>query len=157
MNQPVKFCDVLTKAIDCPLLIFTDGKLDVFQHNKLLTSITVWTTFGELAILYNCTRTASVRGKQQSDSTFTFQVSDLWSFDLCWLNMTEQWVSVRPCFFGWWWKRWLLQGFNPWPCGRNDHTSCNTSLILCPISSPRWTYTGGAYWFYPFPNCVQWN
>ncbi|KAI3372103.1 hypothetical protein L3Q82_006956 [Scortum barcoo] len=38
-----------------------DGKLDVFQHNKLLTSITVWTTFGELAILYNCTRTASVR------------------------------------------------------------------------------------------------
>lgn len=40
----------------------TDGELDVFQHNKLLTSIPVWTTFGELAILYNCTRTASVRG-----------------------------------------------------------------------------------------------
>uniref|UniRef100_UPI0037E986F3 cGMP-dependent protein kinase 2 isoform X1 n=1 Tax=Semicossyphus pulcher TaxID=241346 RepID=UPI0037E986F3 len=43
------------------LFILADGKLDVFQHNKLLTSITVWTTFGELAILYNCTRTASVR------------------------------------------------------------------------------------------------
>ncbi|XP_070820382.1 cGMP-dependent protein kinase 2 [Chaetodon trifascialis] len=43
------------------LFVLGDGKLDVFQHNKLLTSITVWTTFGELAILYNCTRTASVR------------------------------------------------------------------------------------------------
>ncbi|MEQ2234183.1 cGMP-dependent protein kinase 2, partial [Ilyodon furcidens] len=40
---------------------FPDGKLEVFQQNKLLTSITVWTAFGELAILYNCTRTASVR------------------------------------------------------------------------------------------------
>uniref|UniRef100_A0A8C4EJB7 cGMP-dependent protein kinase n=1 Tax=Dicentrarchus labrax TaxID=13489 RepID=A0A8C4EJB7_DICLA len=43
------------------LFVLADGKLDVFQHNKLLTSIAVWTTFGELAILYNCTRTASVR------------------------------------------------------------------------------------------------
>ncbi|XP_059194112.1 cGMP-dependent protein kinase 2 isoform X3 [Centropristis striata] len=43
------------------LFVLADGKLDVFQQNKLLTSITVWTTFGELAILYNCTRTASVR------------------------------------------------------------------------------------------------
>lgn len=48
---PVLFC-----------FVFADGTLDVFQQNKLLTSITVWTTFGELAILYNCTRTASVRG-----------------------------------------------------------------------------------------------
>ncbi|XP_033947961.1 cGMP-dependent protein kinase 2 [Pseudochaenichthys georgianus] len=43
------------------LFVLADGKLDVFQHNKLLTSIAVWTTFGELAILYNSTRTASVR------------------------------------------------------------------------------------------------
>ncbi|XP_062237306.1 cGMP-dependent protein kinase 2 [Platichthys flesus] len=43
------------------LFVLADGKLDVFQHSKLLTSIAVWTTFGELAILYNCTRTASVR------------------------------------------------------------------------------------------------
>lgn len=47
--------------LNCPAL-FADGKLDVLQHGKLLTSITVWTAFGELAILYNCTRTASVRG-----------------------------------------------------------------------------------------------
>uniref|UniRef100_A0A3P9M5P0 cGMP-dependent protein kinase n=1 Tax=Oryzias latipes TaxID=8090 RepID=A0A3P9M5P0_ORYLA len=43
------------------LFVLAEGKLEVFQHNKLLTWITVWTTFGELAILYNCTRTASVR------------------------------------------------------------------------------------------------
>ncbi|XP_013875128.1 cGMP-dependent protein kinase 2 isoform X1 [Austrofundulus limnaeus] len=43
------------------LFILAEGKLDVFQQSKLLTSIAVWTTFGELAILYNCTRTASVR------------------------------------------------------------------------------------------------
>nr|XP_055055886.1 cGMP-dependent protein kinase 2 isoform X2 [Misgurnus anguillicaudatus] len=43
------------------LFVLADGKLDVYQHNKLLTSISVWTTFGELAILYNCTRTASVK------------------------------------------------------------------------------------------------
>ncbi|XP_008295500.1 cGMP-dependent protein kinase 2 isoform X3 [Stegastes partitus] len=43
------------------LFVLADGKLDVFQHSKHLASITVWTTFGELAILYNCTRTASVR------------------------------------------------------------------------------------------------
>lgn len=49
----------------CVYMLFslTDGKLDVYQHNKLLTSIAVWTTFGELAILYNCTRTASVKGE----------------------------------------------------------------------------------------------
>ncbi|XP_034027080.1 cGMP-dependent protein kinase 2 [Thalassophryne amazonica] len=43
------------------LFVLADGKLEVFQHNKLITSLSTWTTFGELAILYNCTRTASVR------------------------------------------------------------------------------------------------
>lgn len=58
------------QAIRCRLTVFLvpDGKLDVFQHNKLLTSISVWTTFGELAILYNCTRTASVKGSCFSSS-----------------------------------------------------------------------------------------
>uniref|UniRef100_A0A803JSN0 cGMP-dependent protein kinase n=1 Tax=Xenopus tropicalis TaxID=8364 RepID=A0A803JSN0_XENTR len=43
------------------IFVLADGKAEVFQENKLLTSIPVWTTFGELAILYNCTRTASVK------------------------------------------------------------------------------------------------
>ncbi|KAJ8398092.1 hypothetical protein AAFF_G00431690 [Aldrovandia affinis] len=47
------------------LFVLADGQLDVFQQSKLLTSIAVWTAFGELAILYNCTRTASVRAVSQ--------------------------------------------------------------------------------------------
>ncbi|MBN3301111.1 cGMP-dependent protein kinase 2 [Amia ocellicauda] len=43
------------------LFVLADGQLDVFQQSKLLTTISVWTAFGELAILYNCTRTASVK------------------------------------------------------------------------------------------------
>ncbi|MEE6460183.1 hypothetical protein FKM82_000878 [Ascaphus truei] len=43
------------------IFVLADGKTEVFQQSKLLTSIPVWTTFGELAILYNCTRTASVK------------------------------------------------------------------------------------------------
>lgn len=62
-------CCVGLKPIDRPCFVFADGKLDVFQHNKLLTSIAVWTTFGELAILYNCTRTASVRGNWRQTQT----------------------------------------------------------------------------------------
>uniref|UniRef100_A0AAY4DZD7 cGMP-dependent protein kinase n=1 Tax=Denticeps clupeoides TaxID=299321 RepID=A0AAY4DZD7_9TELE len=42
------------------LFVLADGKLDVYQQSQFLTSMDVWTTFGELAILYNCTRTASV-------------------------------------------------------------------------------------------------
>ncbi|XP_067846715.1 cGMP-dependent protein kinase 2 [Heptranchias perlo] len=43
------------------LFVLAEGKLEVFQNNKILTSISIWTAFGELAILYNCTRTASVK------------------------------------------------------------------------------------------------
>ncbi|NXK93773.1 KGP2 kinase, partial [Formicarius rufipectus] len=43
------------------IFVLKEGHLEVFQQNKLLSSIPVWTAFGELAILYNCTRTASVK------------------------------------------------------------------------------------------------
>ncbi|KAM9329816.1 cGMP-dependent protein kinase 2 [Gastrophryne carolinensis] len=43
------------------IFVLAEGKTEVFQQNRLLTSIPIWTTFGELAILYNCTRTASVK------------------------------------------------------------------------------------------------
>uniref|UniRef100_A0ACB8E9A6 cGMP-dependent protein kinase 2 n=1 Tax=Sphaerodactylus townsendi TaxID=933632 RepID=A0ACB8E9A6_9SAUR len=43
------------------IFVLAEGRLEVFQQNKLLSSIPVWTAFGELAILYNCTRTASVK------------------------------------------------------------------------------------------------
>ncbi|XP_067871204.1 cGMP-dependent protein kinase 2 [Heterodontus francisci] len=43
------------------LFVLAEGKLEVFQNSKILTSISIWNAFGELAILYNCTRTASVK------------------------------------------------------------------------------------------------
>ncbi|NWS41980.1 KGP2 kinase, partial [Probosciger aterrimus] len=43
------------------IFVLKEGSLEVFQQDKLLSSIPVWTAFGELAILYNCTRTASVK------------------------------------------------------------------------------------------------
>ncbi|XP_066488175.1 cGMP-dependent protein kinase 2 isoform X4 [Tiliqua scincoides] len=43
------------------IFVLAEGRLEVFQQSKLLSSIPVWTAFGELAILYNCTRTASVK------------------------------------------------------------------------------------------------
>uniref|UniRef100_A0A3Q2Z708 Protein kinase cGMP-dependent 2 n=1 Tax=Hippocampus comes TaxID=109280 RepID=A0A3Q2Z708_HIPCM len=43
------------------LFVLADGKLDVFEQDTLVSSMVAWTAFGELAILYNCTRTASVR------------------------------------------------------------------------------------------------
>ncbi|XP_041045020.1 cGMP-dependent protein kinase 2 isoform X3 [Carcharodon carcharias] len=43
------------------LFVLAEGKLEVLQNSKILTSISIWTAFGELAILYNCTRTASVK------------------------------------------------------------------------------------------------
>ncbi|NXL66827.1 KGP2 kinase, partial [Chordeiles acutipennis] len=43
------------------IFVLQEGSLEVFQQNKLLSSIPAWTAFGELAILYNCTRTASVK------------------------------------------------------------------------------------------------
>lgn len=43
------------------IFVLAEGRLEVFQGEKLLSAIPMWTTFGELAILYNCTRTASVK------------------------------------------------------------------------------------------------
>ncbi|XP_032737765.1 cGMP-dependent protein kinase 2 isoform X1 [Lontra canadensis] len=43
------------------IFVLAEGQLEVFQGEKFLSSIPMWTTFGELAILYNCTRTASVK------------------------------------------------------------------------------------------------
>ncbi|XP_063713836.1 cGMP-dependent protein kinase 1-like isoform X2 [Symsagittifera roscoffensis] len=45
---------------DC-LYVIQDGVLEVSKKGKTLTRLTSGTLFGELAILYNCTRTASVK------------------------------------------------------------------------------------------------
>uniref|UniRef100_A0A2K6LM50 cGMP-dependent protein kinase n=1 Tax=Rhinopithecus bieti TaxID=61621 RepID=A0A2K6LM50_RHIBE len=50
------------------IFVLAEGRLEVFQGEKLLSSIPMWTTFGELAILYNCTRTASVKGNKRGNA-----------------------------------------------------------------------------------------
>ncbi|XP_077469230.1 cGMP-dependent protein kinase 2 isoform X1 [Stigmatopora argus] len=48
------------------LYILTDGLLEVIQNGKLLSEMHPGTAFGELAILYNCKRTATVKAMTES-------------------------------------------------------------------------------------------
>lgn len=43
---------------------FVEGTVEVSKHNKVLTTMGPGRVFGELAILYNCTRTASIKGEK---------------------------------------------------------------------------------------------
>jgi cGMP-dependent protein kinase 1 len=42
--------------------VLAEGQAEAIRDDKLLGKITPGKAFGELAILYNCERTASVRG-----------------------------------------------------------------------------------------------
>lgn len=58
-----------------PLLIFSshaEGQLEVLKENKVLGTMNAGRTFGELALLYNCNRTASVRGELSISFLFSF-------------------------------------------------------------------------------------
>lgn len=46
------------------LFVSAEGDLEVLQDEKVLGYMGPGKAFGELAILYNCTRTASIRGEQ---------------------------------------------------------------------------------------------
>ena len=46
----------------CLCVVSTEGLLEVIQNGKLLGEMRPGTAFGELAILYNCKRTATVKG-----------------------------------------------------------------------------------------------
>eukprot|EP00102_Acyrthosiphon_pisum_P016182 XP_008187054.1 PREDICTED: cGMP-dependent protein kinase, isozyme 1 [Acyrthosiphon pisum] len=48
----------------CCLYVADEGKLDVIQSGRVVDSIGPGDVFGEMAILYNCPRTASVRAVQ---------------------------------------------------------------------------------------------
>lgn len=45
------------------LLSFTEGEVEVTKGGQKLCTIEPGKVFGELAILYNCTRTATVTGR----------------------------------------------------------------------------------------------
>lgn len=51
--------------------VFAEGMVEVTKEGKKLCTIGPGKVFGELAILYNCTRTASVTGKQKKTHTAT--------------------------------------------------------------------------------------
>lgn len=42
--------------------VFTEGRVEVSRENKYLSTMTSGKVFGELAILYNCKRTATIKG-----------------------------------------------------------------------------------------------
>jgi hypothetical protein len=44
-------------------LSFAEGKVEVSREGKFMISMGPGTVFGELAILYNCKRTATIKGK----------------------------------------------------------------------------------------------
>jgi hypothetical protein len=52
-----------------PAAVCAEGELEVSQKDKILGVISAGRAFGELAVLYNCQRTASVRG-----SVFLFKL-----------------------------------------------------------------------------------
>lgn len=56
-------CDISPCCrIKAALLRLTEGMVEVTKQGKKLCSIGEGKVFGELAILYNCTRTATVTG-----------------------------------------------------------------------------------------------
>lgn len=60
---------------------FSDGEFEVLKETNVLGKMAAGRAFGELAILYNCTRTASVRGKLKIIMQFRFLYKrKLWLF-----------------------------------------------------------------------------
>ena len=57
----------LTRALTCVpagshLFVAAEGQMEVIKEGQVLGQMGPGKAFGELAILYNCTRTASVKG-----------------------------------------------------------------------------------------------
>ena len=57
------------------VLFLTEGELEVLKNNKVLGKMEGGKAFGELAILYNCTRTASVRGMEEKHCIWSVSLS----------------------------------------------------------------------------------
>lgn len=62
------------------VFVFSDGDFEVLKENNVLGKLAAGRVFGELAILYNCTRTASVRGNCITKTCHTMHIMLLYSF-----------------------------------------------------------------------------
>ena len=60
VKSNILYCHFLLK--DMKIFLVIDGTCEVTKDKKVLGSMGPRKAFGELAILYNCTRTATVRG-----------------------------------------------------------------------------------------------
>ena len=47
--------------------VFAEGKVEVSREGKFMITMAPGTVFGELAILYNCKRTATIKGNRATD------------------------------------------------------------------------------------------
>ena len=61
MND-ARFIVVISCTKYSDFICITDGKCEVTKEGKVLGEMGIGKAFGELAILYNCTRTATVKG-----------------------------------------------------------------------------------------------
>lgn len=67
------------------LFVSAEGEFEVMQGDKVLGQMGPRKAFGELAILYNCTRTASIKGNLQKYTTFIVA---------CMINILLQLLSI---------------------------------------------------------------
>lgn len=58
-------------AAGAHLFVSAEGEYDVIKDGKVLGKMEPGKAFGELAILYNCTRTASIKGTQTENAAPT--------------------------------------------------------------------------------------
>lgn len=62
---------VLDKVSLLSVFFFSDGKVEVTKESLKLCTMGPGKVFGELAILYNCTRTATVKSESPQTHTHT--------------------------------------------------------------------------------------
>ena len=55
------------------MYVSAEGEFEVIKEGKVLGKMGPGKAFGELAILYNCTRTASIRGEIQPAGHHVYQ------------------------------------------------------------------------------------
>lgn len=75
--------------------VHSDGKLEVTKGGEVLGEMSSGTVFGELAILYNCKRTASVKGLYRFESWEARVCKRVSSTLMSWLNAeNKRWRRV---------------------------------------------------------------
>lgn len=85
------------------LYVLSEGEAEVIKEDKPLGKVTSGKAFGELAILYNCTRTASVRGKQREYRSHSITAKEVLQVVISFniysaLTHAKLWVLDRSVF-----------------------------------------------------------